>query len=106
MFGIMNSATKKNIIPVLQGYFATQPIAKAWLFGSYSRGEEGPESDVDILVSFDKGAKISLFKYANIICQLEELLKQKVDLVEEGTLLPFAQQTANNDKVLIYERGN
>ena len=83
-----------------------QPIAKAWLFGSYSRGEEGPESDVDILVSFDKGAKISLFKYANIICQLEELLKQKVDLVEEGTLLPFAQQTANNDKVLIYERGN
>ena len=106
MFGIMNSATKKNIIPVLQGYFATQPIAKAWLFGSYSRGEESPESDVDILVAFDKSAKISLFKYANIICQLEELLKQKVDLVEEGTLLPFAQQTANNDKVLIYERGN
>lgn len=106
MFEVMNSATKNNIIPALQGYFATQPIVKAWLFGSYSRGEEGPESDVDILVSFDKGAKISLFKYANIICQLEELLKQKVDLVEEGTLLPFAQQTANNDKVLIYERGN
>ncbi len=106
MFEVMNSATKNNIIPALQRYFATQPIAKAWLFGSYSRGEEGPESDVDILVSFDKGAKISLFKYANIICQLEELLKQKVDLVEEGTLLPFAQQTANNDKVLIYERGN
>ena len=106
MFGVMNSATKKYIIPVLQGYFATQPIAKAWLFGSYSRGEESPESDVDILVAFDKNAKISLFKYANIICQLEELLKQKVDLVEEGTLLPFAQQTANNDKVLIYERGN
>lgn len=106
MFEVMNSATKNNIIPALQGYFATQPIAKAWLFGSYSRGEEGPESDVDILVVFDKNAKISLFKYANIICQLEELLKQKVDLVEEGTLLPFAQQTANNDKVLIYERGN
>lgn len=102
----MNSATRNSIIPVLQGYFATQPITKAWLFGSYSRGEERPESDVDILVVFDKDAKISLFKYANIICQLEELLKQKVDLVEEGTLLPFAQQTANNEKVLIYERGN
>lgn len=102
----MNSLTINSIIPTIQGYFATQPIAKAWLFGSYSRGEEKDGSDVDILVSFDKDAKISLFKYANIICQLEALLKQKVDLVEEGTLLPFAQQTANEDKVLIYERNN
>lgn len=102
----MNSITKNNIIPAIQGYFATQPITKAWLFGSYSRGEEGKESDVDILVTFDKEAKIGLFKYANIICQLEDLLKRKVDLVEEGTLLPFAQRTANEDKILIYERGN
>lgn len=102
----MNSLTINSIIPTIQGYFATQPIAKAWLFGSYSRGEEKDGSDVDILVAFDKDAKISLFKYANIICQLEALLKQKVDLVEEGTLLPFAQQTANQDKILIYERGN
>lgn len=102
----MNSNTINSIIPAIQGFLATQPVTKAWLFGSYSRGEEKPGSDVDILVSFDKDAKISLFKYANIICQLEALLKQKVDMVEEGTLLPFAQQTANADKILIYERGN
>ena len=102
----MNSITINSIIPAIQGYFATQPITKAWLFGSYSRGEETVGSDVDILVSFDKDAKISLFKYADIICHLEALLKQKVDLVEEGTLLPFAQRTANEDKILIYERGN
>ena len=102
----MNSITINHIIPAIQGYFATQPIAKAWLFGSYSRGEETSESDVDILVSFEEDAKISLFKYASIICQLETLLKQKVDLVEEGTLLPFAQKSANEDKILIYERGN
>ena len=102
----MNSITINSIIPAIQGYFATQPIVKAWLFGSYSRGEETVGSDVDILVSFDKDAKISLFKYADIICQLEALLKQKVDLVEEATLLPFAQRTANEDKILIYERGN
>jgi predicted nucleotidyltransferase len=76
------------------------------LFGSYSRGEETRGSDVDIMVSFEEGAKISLFKYANMICQLEALLNLKVDLVEEGTLLPFAIQTANHDKILIYERGN
>ncbi len=97
---------KQEIIPVIQRFFATQPIKKAWLFGSYSRGEETPKSDVDILVTFEDGAKISLFKYADMICQLETLLKQKVDLVEYGTLLPFAQETANQDKILIYERSN
>ena len=101
----MNSITKNSIIPSIQGYFASLPITKAWLFGSYSRGEESADSDVDILVVFDKDANISLFKYADMICQLESLLKQKVDLVEEGSLLPFAADTANKDKVLIYERG-
>ena len=102
----MNSVTRNHIIPVIQGYFATQPIIRAWLFGSYSRGEETTGSDVDILVTFDNTVKISLFKYADIICQLEALLNQKVDLVEEGTLLPFAQHTADEDKILIYERAS
>ena len=102
----MNSVTVNNIIPIIQRYFATLPIAKAWLFGSYSRGEETHESDLDIMVSFDKDAQISLFNYADIICKLEGLLNHKVDLVEEGTLLPFAQQTVDEDKILIYERGN
>ena len=96
--------TRKDIIPTIQGYFSTQPITKAWLFGSFSRGEESENSDIDILVSFDKDAKISLFKYADIICQLENILNHKVDLVEEGSLLPFANETANKDKILIYER--
>ena len=81
----MNSSAMNQIIPALQCYFNTQPVSKAWLFGSYSRGEEKEGSDVDILVSFDKDAKISLFKYTSIICQLEELLQRKVDLVEDGT---------------------
>ena len=33
-----------------------------------------------------------------MICQSEQLLNQQVDLVEEGSLLPFAQETANNNK--------
>jgi predicted nucleotidyltransferase len=102
----MNSVTVNKIIPIIQRYFATLPIAKAWLFGSYSRGEETHESDLDIMVSFDKDAQISLFNYADIICKLEGLLNHKVDLVEEGTLLPFAQQTVDEDKILIYERSN
>ena len=34
-------------------YFKTQPVLKAWLFGSFSRGEEHADSDVDILIVLD-----------------------------------------------------
>lgn len=86
-------------------YFKTQPILRAWLFGSFARGEETPLSDVDLLVEYDKGG-ISLLKHAMMINDLEELLDRPVDLVEDGTLLPFAVESANRDKKLIYERAS
>lgn len=90
----------------ISSYFATQPVQKAWLFGSYARGEETADSDVDILVVFDKdgGKSISLLKHIKIALDLEDILGKKVDLITEGTLMPFAQETAEKDKILIYER--
>ena len=85
-------------------YFKTQPVLKAWLFGSYSRGEQTKDSDVDILVLLDKSRPIGL-KFFGMWNDLEELLGRKVDLVSDGTLLPFAQQSADKDKILIYEKG-
>ena len=87
-------------------YFKTQPVLKAWLFGSFARGEETPESDIDILVKFDRSLPIGLFAYVRIRRELEEKLGRKVDLVEEGTLRPAAQATANRDLKVIYERSN
>ena len=86
-------------------YFKTQPIIKAWLFGSYARGEETPLSDVDLLVQYDEDG-ISLLKHAAMICELEKILDKPVDIVEDGTLRPYAMQSANRDKKLIYERRN
>ena len=93
------------IIDLLRKYFSTQPVLKAWLFGSFSRGEETQDSDVDIIVSLDKSKPIGL-KFFGMWSDLEELLGRKVDLVSEGTLLPFAKESAERDKVLVYERTN
>lgn len=41
---------------------------------------------------------------AGIMVNLEDIIKKPVDLVEEDRLLPFAQKSANRDKILIYER--
>ena len=89
---------------VIADYFKTQPVQRAWLFGSFARGEQRPWSDVDILVEFDKEKPIGLLKFAGIICDLEDLIGHKVDLVEEGTLKSYAVESVNRDKKMIYER--
>ena len=103
---VYDTMTTQNITQIIADYFKTQPIQKAWLFGSFSRGEEHPGSDVDLLVVYDEKARVSLLKHAAMICDLEKLLDRPVDLVEDGTLLPFAVKSANHDKKLIYERAS
>ena len=85
-------------------YFKTQPVLKAWLFGSFARGEESEMSDVDLLVQFDHTTPIGLFAYARMHRELADRLGRHVDLVEEGTLRPWAVDAVNKEKELIYER--
>jgi len=98
--------TTEAMTQTIAEYFKTQPVLKAWLFGSFARGEETPDSDVDILVEFDHHTPIGLFGYARMHRELQDSLGRRVDLVEEGTLLPFAVHSANRDKRLVYERKN
>jgi predicted nucleotidyltransferase len=92
------------MIQIIADYFKTQPVLKAWIFGSFARGEEKPWSDMDILVQYDRTQPIGLLKIAGMQLELEDLLGLEVDLVEEGTLRPWAVESVNNDKQLIYER--
>ena len=90
---------------VIADYFETQPVLKAWIFGSFARGEETPKSDVDILIVPDRSGKpFTLFTMGGMYMDLKELLGREVDLVEEGSLRSYAAESANRDKKLIYER--
>ena len=100
----MNSLTTQEMKSIIAEYFKTQPVLQAWIFGSYARGEERPDSDVDILVEFDHNTPIGLFTYARMWRELKEQLGRDIDLVEDGTMRPLIAKTANKDKQLIYER--
>lgn len=89
---------------LLAEYFKTQPVLKAWIFGSFSRGEKRADSDVDILILPDKSQHFSLFTLSGMYEDLKNILGREVDLITEGGLLPFARETADRDKILIYER--
>lgn len=93
-----------NMLKTICEFFKSKPVDKVWIFGSFSRNEERPDSDVDILVAITPGSKFSLLDHSRWIYQLEDLLQRPVDLVKDGTLLPFAAKSAENDKILVYER--
>ena len=62
----MVTMSTKTMTQVIADYFKTQPVLKAWLFGSFARGEEREDSDVDILVKFDRSLPIGLFAYVRM----------------------------------------
>jgi hypothetical protein len=97
--------TTQQMTETIAEYFKTQPVLKAWLFGSFARGEETAESDVDILITLDYTRPVGL-KFFGMYEDLKELLGRNVDLVTDHSLALFARESVDKDKLLIYERAN
>jgi uncharacterized protein len=74
-----------NVVEILKNHkadlFHKYPIKTMALFGSYARGEEGLESDVDILVELSQSDG---WKFLSLADELEQILKKKVDLVSKA----------------------
>lgn len=87
---------------LLQQYFSKQPVIKAYLFGSFARGDESKDSDIDILIEFDK--KTDLFQLISIKLQLEAMMKRTVDIISLNGLSPRFKNSIEREKVLIYEK--
>lgn len=94
-------------IQMIHDYMVGKPIVKAWIFGSFARGEDTPKSDIDILFvpDFEHGS-FTLLTHGGMYEDLKQLLGREVDLVVDGSLRPYAKESAERDKVLVYERTN
>ena len=95
--------TTQLMIQLIADYFKTQPVMKAWLFGSYARGEKRENSDIDILIVLDDSQPVGL-KFFGMYEDLNELLGRDIDLVLDRTLAPYARASVEHDRLLIYER--
>jgi len=79
-------------------------IEKVYLFGSYARGEETEESDIDIRVEADRG--LSLIDIGNMRLDIVEATGKEVDLlaVHPENMDPAFYQNIRKDEICIYER--
>ena len=94
------------IIPILMKY----GVDKAYVFGSYARGEATSNSDIDLLIK--RGDIKTLFKLGGLYYELEKILNKSIDVVTEET---FTEQPTDElgeefyeeilkDRRLVYER--
>lgn len=88
---------------IIQQYFSSKPVKKAYLFGSSVREEQTATSDIDILVELDYKNGANYFLFFDMQQELSKLLNKKVDLVSAKGLSKFIQPIIDKEKVLIYE---
>ncbi|MGD0996683.1 MAG: nucleotidyltransferase family protein [Candidatus Bathyarchaeia archaeon] len=80
---IKNTLTKQK-----QELCQKYSVKEIGIFGSYVRGEQKKQSDIDLLVEFEEPSNLTLLDFIRLENYLSEILGAKVDLVEKNTLKP------------------
>jgi predicted nucleotidyltransferase len=97
--------SREEIIARLRENEATlrkRGVAHAALFGSRARGDQGPESDTDIMIEFDPTARITIFDYANLKAYIAALFDGGVDVVNRDGLKPYVKPAATVDAIYAF----
>ncbi len=85
----------KIVVPILK----KNGVVKAGIFGSYARGEEKKQSDIDMLIK-QKGKK-GLLALVNLEFQLEDKLQKKVELLDYSAVHPYLKERILKEQVRI-----
>ena len=95
--------SRQETIHIIKNYFKGTPVTKAYLFGSFSRPFE-KYKDIDILIEINKNESVSLLDLVNYKNDLEDKIKEPIDIIPERALNARIKTYIDKDKILIYER--
>ena len=77
-------------------------ICHAALFGSVARGDNRPDSDIDILIEFDPAARVTVFDYVALKDYIASLFEQPVDVIDRDALKPHLRGPSARDAVYAF----
>ena len=95
---------KSRLLEAVKRDEHVEDIKTVALFGSFTRGEDQPDSDVDVLVEFSENSHIGFFTYAEIQRNLTEAIGRKVDLVTPEALSKYIRKEVLEQAEMVYER--
>jgi predicted nucleotidyltransferase len=77
-------------------------VSHAALFGSRARGDNRPDSDIDIMIEFDPAAHVTVFNYAGLKDYIAGLFDGPVDVVSREGLKPYVRPAATTDAIYAF----
>jgi uncharacterized protein len=98
----MNREEALNTLRRSEGALRARGVAHAALFGSMARGDDRPDSDVDILVEFDPDAHVTVFDYVGVKEYIASLFLQPVDVIDREALKPHLRRPSARDAVYAF----
>jgi len=90
---------KQSIIPILKKH----GVQKAALFGSFVRGEQREDSDIDILVEFKDRDKKTLLDLIGMELELKDFFNRKVDVLTYNSIHPLLKKYILSEQEVFYE---
>lgn len=97
--------TRDDVLTVLRQHRAeleAQGVTHAALFGSLARGEQGPDSDIDIMVEIDPTRPISLWDMSGICLSIQGLFEYACDVVDRRALKDRVRPSAERDALYAF----
>jgi hypothetical protein len=77
-------------------------VSHAALFGSRARGDNRPDSDIDIMIEFDPEAHVTVFNYAGLKDYIAGLFDGPVDVVSRDGLKPYVRPAVITDAIYAF----
>ncbi len=87
----------------IEAFCKRHHIRRLALFGSVLRDDFGPDSDVDVLVEFEREARVGYFTLVAIQHELENLVGREIDLLTPGALSPRFRDSVIAGAQVVYE---
>ncbi|MFZ3234929.1 MAG: nucleotidyltransferase family protein [Stellaceae bacterium] len=77
-------------------------VSHAALFGSRARGDNRPDSDIDIMIEFDPAAHVTVFNYSGLKEYIAGLFDGPVDIVNREGLKPYVRPAVTTDAIYAF----
>jgi predicted nucleotidyltransferase len=98
----MNAQDALKILRSYESALRARGIRHAALFGSIARGDNRPDSDIDILVEFDPSAHVTIYDYVGIKNYIASLFSRPVDVVDREALKPHLRGPSAREAIYAF----
>ena len=98
----MNSLEALETLRRSEKALRARGVRRAALFGSVARGDNRPDSDIDIMIEVDPEAHITVFEYVGLKEYIAGLFNGPVDVVSREGLKPYVRPAATADAIYAF----